>query len=164
MGVLAVVLLLATTQRVAYMDQAVDRASSMYALTDGSALLTSDEYTLIKRAPQHIEPGSVVATNPWNGSSLLYAFTGIQTTTKHIFFLSTPELDVVNQSLDDAATDPTVCPALKDLNVRYALDFGQREVHGAYHPFPGLKDLAKNPGLTEVDRQGNAVLYRVDVC
>lgn len=163
-GILCVALLLGTTQRVPYMDEAIDRASTTYALTDDAPLLSRDEFALIQRARQHIEPGAVVATNPWNGSSLLYAFTGIPTTTKHIFFLTSPELDLLNQHLDDAASMPEVCPAAHALGVRYALDFGQREVHGAHHPFPGLENLAENPGMTAVDREGEAVLYRIDAC
>ncbi|MFT3876821.1 MAG: hypothetical protein QM708_10435 [Propioniciclava sp.] len=163
-GVLVVATVAGTTQRTRYLDEAVDETSSTYALTADAPLISTDEYALIQRVPSHVEPGAVVAANPWNGSSLLYAFTGVPTTTKHIFYASGPELDLLNLALDDAATDPAVCPAARALGVRYALDFGDREVHGAHHPFPGLEDLAVNPGVTEVDREGEAVLYRIDVC
>lgn len=163
-GGLALVLLVLLTQRVPSMNHAVDRASATYALTGDSPLLTTDEMTLIGRVPRHVEPDAVVATNPWNGSSLLYAFTGVETTTKHIFFTHSPELELLNRHLDDAATLREVCPAARTLNVRYALDFGEREVHGARHPFPGLEDLARNRGMVEVDREGDAVLYRIAAC
>lgn len=163
-GVLVLAALVATTQRVPYMNEAVQRASDQYALTDDAALLSIDEYALIQRVPTHVEEGAVVATDPLNGSSLLYAFTGVPTTIKHVFYPSTPELDVLNQHFDDAALMPEVCPAAHTLGVRYALAFGNRGVHGPYEPFPGFLELADNPGISEVDREGDAVLYRLDFC
>ncbi len=162
--VLAVVATAALTQRSPAMNIAVERARSMYELRDDSPLLTRDEYSLIMRLREHVPADAVIATNPWNGSSLAYAFTGLRTTTTHVTYTSTPDLDEVNESLDDAATVPAACDAAHRLGVRFALDFGTEEVHGGTHPYPGLLDLAGATGFREVDRQGAAVLYELVYC
>lgn len=163
-GVLAVAMLLATTQRVPYMNDAVAKASEVYDLTDTSPLITLDEYTLIQRVPDYVEPGVTVATNPWTGASLLFAFTGVPTTTKHVFVDPIPELTLLNEHLRDAATRPDVCSAAARLGVGYVLDFGLQEVHGASHPLPGLENLATATGFDLVDREGEAALYRITAC
>ena len=57
-----------------------------------------------------------------------------------------------------------VCEAIRDKDVEYVLDFGDREVHGAEHEFPGLERLASSSAVEEVDSEGGAVLYRVTGC
>lgn len=160
----AAVLIVVGTQAPASMAQAVERAAAQYRITPTSPLVDSDEWTLLNRLTQHVGPDDMVATNPWNGSSLAYAVAGVRTTTKHVFHDTTPELEVINARLDDAATDRSVCPAVRDLGVTYVLDFGTREVHGGDHPYPGLLDMATHRGFETVDREGHAVLYRVTAC
>ena len=116
------------------------------------------------RLPEHVPADAVMATNPWNGSSLAYALTGLRTTTTHVSYVLTPDLDEVNQWLDEATDVPAACDAAHRLDVRFALDFGTQEVHGGTHPYPGLQDLAGAAGFREVDRQGAAVLYELVRC
>lgn len=158
--------LLMATQPAPYLTQAVGRVADSYALSDGSWILTTDELALIERLPTVVESGSVIATNPWNGSSLAYAFTGLPTTTKHVFYDSTPELDAVKNLLDEADTrQAEVCPAVRSLEIQYVLDFGAQELTPSSHnPFAGFDSLADAPGFEVVDREGDAVLYRVDAC
>lgn len=153
------------TQPAGYLDQAREQAAVLYRVTPDSPLVDSDEWALLKRLPQHVGPSDVVATNPWNGSSLAYALTGVHTTTKHIFYDSTPELDLVNAELDEAGRRADeVCPAVRDLRVTHVLDFGTREVHGGHNPYPGLLDMAHQPGFELVDSEGHAALYKVVAC
>ena len=162
--VLALVITVATTQRSPAMNAAVEKARSTYELRDNSPLLTRDEFALIMRLPEHVPADAVIATNPWNGSSLAYALTGLRTTTTHVSYVLTPDLDEVNQWLDEATDVPAACDAAHRLDVRFALDFGTQEVHGGTHPYPGLQDLAGAAGFREVDRQGAAVLYELVRC
>ncbi|HHU39405.1 MAG TPA: hypothetical protein GXZ45_09035 [Propionibacterium sp.] len=162
--VVAAALVLATTQPAGYLTSAVERAAGLYRITPTSPLVDSDEWALLNRLTEHVGPDDVVATNPWNGSSLAYAVAGVNTTTKHVFYDTTPELDLVNAELDEAAGDAAVCAAVRELGVTHALDFGTREVHGGTHPYTGLLDLAESPGFERVDAEGAAVLYRVTAC
>lgn len=168
-GRLAVTVLLAGllvlgTQRAAYMNEAVENASSLYAVRPDSPLVTTDENTLIQRIPTLVPADAVIATNPWNGSSMVYALTGHPTTTTHIFYDATPDLAMIRDHLDEAASKPAACEAAERLGVQYALDFGPQEVHFGTHPYPGLDELAEAPGFRLVAREGAAALYELVGC
>lgn len=157
-------LLVAGTQWASYMNVAVDKASSLYALTADSPLVSADEAAVLKRAAEIVPPDAVIATNPWNGSSMAWALEGLRTTTTHIFYTSSPDLDTINNTLDEADARPATCAAINRLDVHYVLDFGKREVHGGDHPYPGFDSLASARGFREVARQGSAALYEVTAC
>lgn len=57
-----------------------------------------------------------------------------------------------------------MCPALEEEQVKYVLDFGDQEVHGRDHPYPGLKDLEPSGVVELVDAEGEAKLYRITAC
>lgn len=156
--------LVLTTQRVTYMNNAVDMASRNYELGPKSVLVSSDEYAVILKAAEIVPPGAVIATNPWNGSSMAWALAGLRTTTTHVFYTETPDLRTVTHRLDEAATAPEICPAIKRLGVQYALDFGDQEVHGGLHLTPGFDSLYRAEGFELVFRQGNAALYHMTAC
>lgn len=160
-GLLAV--LLVGTQFTAAMGKAVEHASLNYALTPKSPLVTTDEYALLMRLPSVVGDAAVV-TNPWNGSSMAFALAGVRTTGTHVFTWTSPDESLVNNKLDEVATDKRVCPALERLGAGYALDFGTREIHGGHNPYPGLDALAGARGFKVADREGTAVLYRVTAC
>lgn len=155
---------IAGTQRAAYMDAGVEAASSLYSLNPLSPVVTTDEYALLMRLPRHVPADGVIATNPWNGSSMAYPLVGIRTTTTHVLFDESPEQAVLREALDEAATVPSVCPAVQDLGAGWVLDFGTQEVNRGHNPYPGFLDLATARGFEEVDRQGQAVLYRITAC
>ena len=135
-----------------------------YRLTAETPLLTGDEYTLLRRLPERVPADAVIATNPWNGSSMAYALTGRRTTTTHVLYTITPEIELINQHLDELASDPEVCPVLAGLNVEYVLDFGTLEVHGQRHPYRGFEQLQRAAGFELLDEQGRARLYRITGC
>lgn len=152
------------TQLATYMNVAVAKAHENYVLTSDSPLVSTDEYAVIRRAAEIVPAGAVIATNPWNGSSMAWALTGLSTTTTHVFYTETPDLITINNSLDEAASRPATCAAVDRLHVRYVLDFGSREVHGGAHPMPGFDSLATSKGFKELARQGNAALFQVTAC
>lgn len=146
------------------LHNAVDQAASRYRLTADSPLVDRDEMTLLQRLPQHVGPDDVVATNPWNGSGMAYAFAGVRTTTKHAFYEPSTELTVVNDHLDEAARNPQVCPAVRALGVTFVLDFGMQEINEGSNPYRGFLDLEGAPGFRLVDHEGDARLYQVTAC
>ncbi|WP_311317344.1 DUF6541 family protein [Propionibacterium freudenreichii] len=163
--VLALVLMLVTQLPATY-RQALRAASDIYRITPDANVIDPDEYALLKQLPQLVPAGQRVATVPYNGSSLAYALENVDTTTTHILYVGTPDITELNQGLRDAETRPSVCHAMADMNVHYALDFGPVEVNRwNYRAFyPGFADLNTAPGFVPIASSGHAVLYRIDAC
>jgi hypothetical protein len=150
------------------MRSAVDNALTFpwpaYELSDESPLLSTDELTLLDRLPDLVGPEEVIAGSPWTGTSLAYALADRRVLMPHILMVETAEVVAINEGLRDAEPGSAICDALAETGVSFVLDFGDREVHGAQHTYPGLVDLSGSPAVTEVDRVGDAVLYRVVGC
>lgn len=163
LGIVAVLVLLPLTQR-ASMDAAIAGARAGYSITDDSALVSTDELALIEELPELTPEDAVIAVNPWTGGALAYALAGRDTTYKHTLSNTTPEGAVVDNSLKDAGEDPEVCEAAEEIGVDYVLDFGEREVNGGHHRYPGLEDLEGDSDFEKVTSIGEASLYRFVGC
>ena len=144
--------------------EAARSAALNYQLTEDSPLVSRDEYELIERLDGEIEEGAAVVGNPWTGSSLVYALAGHRPLQLHTIAALDPEEEEIYADLRNALTDPAVCPALEETGVKYVLDFGTQEVHGATHPYPGLQGLDSSGAVTLVDQEGEAKLYRITAC
>ena len=68
--------------------------------------------------------------------------------------------------LDELTTDPAVCPALKEHNVQYVLDFGTRRVNlFAEFDTAGYDQLTPQNGFELVAQTGpEAKLYKITGC
>ncbi len=157
------VVLVAGTQVVAVRDSVV-AAGGVYRVTPGSALVSSDELALIEKLPDVVPADAVIAGNPWTGAGLAYALADRRVLMPHLLMDVSPDMKIVNDELAEADEDPEVCSAVEATHVEYLLDFGDREVHGAAHPFPGFADAATSPSLRLVDSVGSARLYEVTAC
>jgi hypothetical protein len=150
------------------MTQHLHWVEGHFAITESSTLVDSDELAVIEQVPDIVSPGERVATNPWNGSSMLYALTGVDTTTTFIYYITGPSLETIDASLDEVDSNPgRICPALADLNVAYVLDFGDLYFTDGWSPhvdMPGFDQLATAPGFTAVAQSGHAVLYKITAC
>lgn len=164
LAVLTVAVGVAGTQFTTSMDTAVAKTRALYQIRPDSPLVNSDEYAVLMRVPDLVPPDAVIANNPWNGSALAYALTGRHVTAPHILYGDTPLREVVRDRLDDAETDPEVCPLVREENVRYVLDFGPMGVHGVAYDYAGLDDLEPRRGFVELARVGDAALYEMTVC
>lgn len=148
------------------MSQAVHIFSASYGIGDDTMVLTEDELALIERIPEVLgeeADKAVIAVDPWQGAALTYAFTGIETSVKHLFFREDPALKVVEEHLDDASRMPEVCDALDQLGVEYALSF-PGEIILDDEPFAGFEDLDTAEGFELVAKEGDASLYRITAC
>lgn len=131
-----------------------------------SDLLTTEERAFFAAVDDLIEPGSVVAQNPWSGSSLLWPLTGHEVLFPHLTGDWTADQLYLARHLDDAATDPRVCRVAQRLDVRYVLtgtpDFWLGDPRA--RNFPGLADLG-GPGFRRLAGDGNGnALYELTAC
>jgi hypothetical protein len=142
-------------------------ASTVYRFDGESELLTPDELALLKRIPNHVPPDAVIADNPWNGSSLAYAYTGRRVLTAHLFAEKDAEASLIDERLKIGPEALPVCTALKNKNVQFVLDFGSRyliDLPGS-ESYPGVTDIGQAEGFELVDSQGDdAKLYRISAC
>ncbi|MCZ2402803.1 hypothetical protein IV498_06275 [Paenarthrobacter sp. Z7-10] len=160
----AAALLLAILVQGASVGMAQSQAAGPYRLSPRSPLLTSDEETLLSRADKDVPPGAVVIGNPATGTALVYALANRQAMLPAIGSSESAPEAIIARKLNQASTDPAVCPAVRKLNSMYVLDFGEQEVNKGHHPFPGLTNLSTAQGFQLIDSQGEARLYRVTAC
>ncbi|MDN5751075.1 MAG: hypothetical protein L0H64_21630, partial [Pseudonocardia sp.] len=131
-----------------------------------SDLLTAEERDFFAAIDDLIEPGSVVAQNPWSGSSLLWPLTGHEVLFPHLGGDWTADQLYLARNLNDAATDPRVCRIARRLDVRYVLtgaaDFWLGTPRAGR--FPGLTDV-DGPGFVRLAGDGNGnALYELTAC
>ncbi len=142
-------------------------ASTVYRFDAQSEMLTPDEHALLKRVADHVPPGSLIADNPWNGSSMAYAYAGRQVLTPHLFSGPDPDRELIDERLKFEPADPEVCDALRRTNVQFVLDFGSAYMLdlGGSKDFPGVTDIGDSPGFELLDSEGpKAKLYRITSC
>jgi hypothetical protein len=164
-------LLIAATQGVA-MRGAVHEISRTYALEASSPLVSIDELALLQRLTSEVPKGSVIAGNPWTGTSFAYAISGREVLNPNFNSLTDPRAVFINKQLRDAVTVPEVCDAVRALHVDYVLDFGtysrdagKTDVRfDGVSGYVGLLDLADAGIVTRVDSEGTAVLYKITAC
>lgn len=162
-AVVAASLLAVGTQQ-ANVRAATNSAAGGYQLNNDSRLVSADEMALLKRLPDKIPHDAVMVGNPWNGSALAYAFTGRKLIQLHMLSELPGGSDQLFARLNQAGSDPTLCPIVERLHVGYVLDFGHQEVHGGDNGFRGLDNLEASGVATLLDSQGQAKIYKLTVC
>ncbi len=136
-----------------------------YSLNSTSRLVDDSEYKLIKKVPEIVPAGEKVVVNSWNGSALVYALEGVETTEKHATGAYTDEQRLINEHLDDAEVMPQVCDVLAKEDAKWVLDFSNEPlINDPGLVYPGYDDLDTNPGFEEVAREGDAALYKITAC
>lgn len=136
---------------------------SLYSFDESSPLLTPTELELVEEIHEYVPEDAVIANNPWNGSSMAYAFGGREVLTPHMFASTDPERILISAELP--TFDADVCAALEDEDVEYVLDFGTRALSDTGPEYAGVMDLAGKPGFELVKSTGpEANLYRITGC
>lgn len=156
--------LLASTQG-AGAFAAVNYVSSKYEFDQRSALLSPDERALLERLPGKVPANAVIADNPWNGSGLAYALADRRVLAPHTGGAYSPEVTAITSGIDRGTVE--ACTAAQKLGVEYVLDFGRDYVFPGTpraQPYIGVSGVERSDVLTEIDRQGNAVLYKITGC
>lgn len=166
LALLAVAVPLVSTFR-GPVSEYVSRSKGVYSLDENSAILSKQELALVKRLPLTVPKDARIADNPWNGSSWAYAFGSRDVLTPHLFPSADVDRSLISQRLKSAPSDPVVCEALRNENVEYVLDFGDRYLLNlpASADYPGVTDIGDRPGFQEVDSEGaSARLYKITAC
>lgn len=133
-----------------------------------AALLSQDERMLLERLDENLPNDAVLLTNPWNGGSLAYAVSGHRVPIPHAGGSYAPDALLMAAGIADGT--PESCAAADALGAHYVLDFGDRFVRTdeftdeKTEELRRIDDMQHPPALDEVDREGDAVLYRVSGC
>ncbi|WP_314213687.1 DUF6541 family protein [Pseudarthrobacter equi] len=162
-GLIAVLALGVLTQR-GSVRQAQDSMAGSYRLSADSPLISSDELELIDRLSEEVPEDAVMVGNPWNGSSLAYALADRKLIQLHILSAVPDGTGALLNGPTPSKDDPAVCPAVQKLNIDYILDFGHREVHGRDSGYKGLDSLIAAGMATLEDSEGDAKLYKLQLC
>ncbi len=160
---LALLFLLAATQG-AGAFAGVRYVSAKYDTTN-SALLSEDERALLERLSETVPEGGVVVNNPWNGGSLAYAIADRKVLVPHTGGNYDPRILELIAGIDDGT--PRACELSREFDAFYVLDFGRHYVFNdtpLAEPYESISGIESAPALSEVDREGDAVLYRVIGC
>ncbi|GAA1777178.1 DUF6541 family protein [Agromyces lapidis] len=139
--------------------------AARYHLDDRSAMLSADEVALLEQLPQLVPENAVIAGNPWNGSSLVYAYTGRRTLFPHVGGAYPDAYWALAEGLSDGT--PEACAAAHDLGVTHVLDFGERYIFAEdlrAEEFPGITNVSGSDTLTLIAERGDAKLYEVTGC
>ncbi|MGA7204424.1 MAG: DUF6541 family protein [Specibacter sp.] len=167
MAVVVVMLgILAAGSQVGAIRTYIVKNQQFYDRGTSSSILSDDEYKLLSRIDGEVPATAVVAGNPWNGSALVYAFADRKVLRYHLSQARSVEEYRVEHYLKDAAGNPVVCKAIKDLNVRYVLDFGTQYLlnNPDAENYPGFLNLAESDSVKLIDQEGAAKLYKVTAC
>ncbi|MFF2493093.1 DUF6541 family protein [Agromyces sp. NPDC058064] len=134
-----------------------------YRLDDDSVMLTDEEAAFLGRIGDLVPEDAVIAGNPWNGSSLVYAYTGVRTVFPHVGGAYPGEYWALAEGLAEGGDE--ACAAARDLGVTHVLDFGDQFIFDEdrrAEKYPGLTELDGGAALTLVASEGELVLYEVD--
>lgn len=162
----AVVLMLFAGARGSNMGAQIGWMSELYSESPANGdpgLLSTDERALLDRLAAEVPVETRIAGDPWNGAAFAYGISGRSVLFPHMTAQYDTDAAVIAASLRDLGA--AACPYLERLGVGYILDFGdpnfdtypaEKSAH-----FAGLRDVGANPVLEEIDREGEATLYRV---
>ncbi|MBW3081303.1 DUF6541 family protein, partial [Bifidobacterium saguinibicoloris] len=162
-AVLAVLVCVASPQMTGMMHA----VKGTYAFAENGKdypMLTSDEYLLLKRIGTHVPEDEMVVSDPWNGSALMLAVGRRTPFYAHLYMAWDYDHAYLGGNLKNLGTDPQVCEIIRRNDLHWYVSMG-----GPYAPddpnqnvFDGLAVVPD--AMQAVDRQGDAVLYRITGC
>jgi hypothetical protein len=144
-----------------------ERLTTVFTTTEESRPLTKDDVALFGELTNIVPPDDMIVANPRTGASLAYAFSGRRVIAPHIFGTRTDQERLLLEHWGEAAYNERVCPAIREMDAYWALDFGTDEIFTPQgEPHLGLRDLPDNsaPGMELVKEVGDSRLFRVTAC
>ncbi len=137
----------------------------MLALEDGN-LADADELAMIERLRGQLEPGALMIGDPFRGSGLAYAISGVPVVFPHLGGRWSPDARFLALHLMDIHQDPEVCAAIGRLGVGYLYTDAIVYLpwHGDRVAFDGIPVDPPQPGFELIDRGGHAAVWRITAC
>jgi hypothetical protein len=129
-------------------------------------LVDSDERAFYNKIKNEIPENAVVASNPWDGSSLIWALINRKPLYPHLQLTLSPEQKYLAKHLIQLGQDPAVCTDARSLGVSYMLigDFNFWPWDAQIKDYPGIVDPGSRPGFELVDSSGKLKLYKITGC
>lgn len=131
---------------------------------DARYLADADELELIRRMPEHIQPGQEVIGDPAAGAALLPAVVNVPVVWPYPNMPEHPDDDYLIKHF--GRLDAKVCAIVRRHNLHYFYGDKPRWYNSQWTAAmrPGLYFFAPQRGLTLIDHGGSAALYRIDAC
>ncbi|MCU1679523.1 MAG: putative rane protein [Amycolatopsis sp.] len=166
---LVVTLLVALAGKGMYVNAHITTVGYAYtSRTDSTTnnLVDDRERAFYDKIKKDIPANAVVASNPWDGSALLWALIDRKPLFPHMDLPKTPPQDYLAKHLVDAVSDPTVCLDAKKLGVDFVLIGNQHFwlTDNRRKDYPGIVDPVGRPGFQLVDADGDLKLYKITAC
>jgi len=165
-AVVAVCLVVAVvTTQLSAMPFARAHISGSYAESATSRVVSPDEESMFDAVRRLTPRTAVIAGNPWNGSSLVYAYTGRHALFPHV--AGTYPKRYLDLAAGLKSGTAAACSAARALNVHYVLDFGTQYVFAGDRRaarYDGLTDLQNSHAVTLIASRGPARLYEITGC
>ena len=164
---LAVVVVFAGVTSGNYVAENAARVRTYYHPKTLSGNLLSDrEARSLEELARSIPRRAVVADDPWNGTSLIYALSGRRVLFPTEQTLNTADRVLLADRLHLASTDPAVCEAVERQGVQYVLTGGSPFYQGrhGHRTFEGVDTVPNAAGFERVASSGPFDLYRITAC
>lgn len=129
-------------------------------------ILSGDESALMIDIEEFVPADATIINNSWDGSGLIYAYTGREVMDFYMFEVSDPDEDLLRERLRYASSDPAVCDVISERNAWYFVEFDDWAISANAPALdqPGFSDIAEAPGFTLLAQRGDSSLYRIDAC
>jgi len=164
MAISCLAVLVISTQSGSIAKAVADGHEEAFEMSAQAPLVDTDELALLERVDEHVPEGETIAGSPWTGTALAYAIADRGVLLAHTLAYVGPDAQLILEGPSEAEPGSAVCAALASQDVRWILDFGDREVHGGHHEFTGLTELVESTGVQLRDREGHARLYEIVAC
>jgi hypothetical protein len=147
-------------------SRVVANTYGLAAIPATQPLLDADQRTFFDRIGHEVPADATIASNPWNGSVLLWSLEDRQVLIPHFNLTAGPDQTFLSKHLDDAAANPAVCASAGRLHVQYLYVDKRRfwPTDKRVFDYPGLSDPAGRAGFELVDQQGPMKLFRITAC
>lgn len=142
----------------------IPKMQKNYAYAEDSNLVSIDEAELLKKLPDLVPEGSKIVGNPWTGTGMAYALAKREVLLPHVSSYLNESEQAALTGINDISNYPELCADLQSENIRFVLDFGDLEVHGDHHSYPGIENPEESAALTLVAEVGEAKLFEVTAC
>lgn len=151
-----------------YVGKHTQVVAALYQTKDPSLeIVDPAEQAFFARVKRIVPPDAMVASNPWDGSALLWALADRRVLFPHLQIAMTPNLVYLAANYNLGSTDPTVCRIAGRLKADYLLvgDHTFWPWDARTGNYPGMADPAPGSGFQLVASSGDDLkLFQLTGC